>query len=266
MRLSVFVILLAVHLSAHGQCLLQPTSIPAGCDAASCPSGFNYWTDFQPAFYVSCSADREYLTVTVHASSAVIMDHFLFKPTETQRYIDLIKNYSQQIRLYAEDQWGDMASAGSGYFGGIETKDFTVYGSRNYMFTFYHSFVTGFELKTSPLPVCNVNDIFGKEKILKANDVNSAQYQCSLYVESLGQSIEQTQGLNGCTFHRCQYFADRKTLVFCEGTLTDDQCYQKADYVWFIGTEYDLSSLPKVIILCLLLLLYFIGLGHGLRT
>jgi len=260
MRLSVFVILLAVHLSAHGQCTILPFSVPVGCTSTSCPSASRIYHLWSPMIYVGCG-EREYLTVIVDVDYNFLVSAWSI-PLD-----DVVSNLNfktQQIRLYAEDQSGDMSLVGTGDFKGQTSKDFTVSGSTNYMFTFDNSVITGLNLTTSPLPYCKLP--FGSEKILKADDVNSAQYQCSLYIDSVNQSIEQTHGLNGCTHYRCQYFADRKTLVFCEGTLTDDQCYQKADYVWFIGTEYDLSSLPKVIILCLLLLLYFIGLGHGLRT
>jgi len=260
MRLSVFVILLAVHLSAHGQCTILPYSIPSGCNANGCPAKYYFRYLWNPTIYVGCG-EREYLTVTVFIDHDVIATHLSMPVEDVSTWLT---PHFQKINLYAEDQYGDMALAGTGDFKGVSIKDFIVHGSTHYMFTFDYSVITGFTLATSPLPYCKLP--FGSEKILKADDVNSAQYQCSLYIDSVEDSIEQTHGLNGCTHYRCQYFADRKTLVFCEGTLTDEVCYQKADYVWFIGTEYDLSSLPKVIILCLLLLLYFIGLGHGLRT
>jgi len=254
MRLSVFVILLAVHLSAHGQCTIVPYSIPTGCNSTSCPSGIYDWNFWNPTVYVSCG-EREYLTLTVDFDAS--------KFSALQLSL-IMSGYYQQVRLYAEDQYGDMSLTGTGDFSGQSSKDFTVSGSTNYMFTFDKSMITGFKLTTSPLPYCKLP--FGSEKILKADDVNSAQYQCSLYIDSVNQSIEQTHGLNGCTHYRCQYFADRKTLVFCEGTLTDEVCYQKADYVWFIGTEYDLSSLPKVMIYLTLLILYFLGIASGLRA
>ena len=260
MRLLALLLLMAVHLPAYSQCTILPYSISSGCNVNGCPSGYYYNIVWIPAITVSCG-EREFLTVTVQ------IDHNALAAATVQPVGAVpgwLSYYAQEILLYAEDQYGDMSLAGTGNFKNVATKDFIVHGSTRYMFTFNNSIISGFTLATSPLPYCEIN--LGQNKILKADDANSAQYQCSLFVDSMNESIEITKGLNGCTHHRCQYFADRKTVAFCESILSDDQCYQKAKYIWFIGTEFDLSSLPKIIIYCFLTLLYFIGLGHGLRT
>ena len=265
MRLSVFVILLAVHLSAHGQCTIVPYSIPAGCNTTSCPAipnGFYESHLWNPTITIAC-AEREFVTLRVNVDHQYMADEYYGEPID--KVLGYLSGYAQKVNLYAEDQYGDMGLVGTGDFTGLSSAEFTIHGSTAYMFTFQStSAYRNFEIVTSPLPYCKLP--FGSEKILKADDVNSAQYQCSLYIDSVEQSIVQTHGLNGCTHYRCQYFADRKTLVFCEGTLTDEVCYQKADYVWFIGTEYDLSSLPKVMIYLTLLILYFLGIASGLRA
>jgi len=265
MRLLVFVILLAVHLSAHGQCTIVPFSVPVGCTSTSCPSASRIYHLWSPIIYVGCG-EREYLTITVDVDYNFIHSYLVSigSSLTLDGVVSLVNAKTQRIQLYAEDQYGDMSLTGTGDFNGQSSKDFTVHGSTNYMFTFDNSAITGFKLTTSPLPYCKLP--FGSEKILKADDVNSAQYQCSLYIDSVEQSIVQTHGLNGCTHYRCQYYADKKTVAFCESTLSDDECYNKAEYVWFIGTEFDLSSLPKIIIYCFLIFIYFLGLGHGLRT
>jgi len=261
MRLLALLLLMAVHLPAYSQCTILPYSIPPGCNSTSCPVKFRHFVHWNPTIYVGCG-EREYLTVNLD------MDFGISAATTGYFVVDgvtyYVEDFNQQIMLYAEDQYGDMSLAGTGDFSGKSSASFTVHGSTNYMFTFSNSAITGLTLATSPLPYCEIN--LGQNKILKADDVNSAQFQCSLFIDSVEESIEITKGLNGCTHHRCQYFADRKTLVFCESIYSDDECYQKAKYIWFIGTEFDLSSLPKIIIYCFLILLYFVGLGHGLRT
>ena len=261
MRLLALLLLMAVHLPAYSQCTIVPTGIPAGCNSTSCPAAFRIYGQWNPTIYVNCG-DREYLTVTVNVDYSFLKTTLGFPSIAD--LITYVNGFEQQIQFYAADQYGDMLLAGTGDFNGKSSADFTVHGSTNYMFTFSNVAITGFSLATSPLPYCEIN--LGQNKILKVDDVNSAQYQCSLFVDSVEDSIELTKGLNGCTHHSCQYFADRKTVAFCESIYSGDECYQKAKYVWFIGTEFDLSSLPKIIIYCFLTLLYFVGLGHGLRT
>ena len=265
MRSLVLLLLMAVHLPAYSQCTILPYSIPPdSCNSTSCSPAFRTYFIWQPTIYVSCG-DREYLTVTVNVDYEYLSHYPSFQGDSLDEVVERINDfYYQQIRLYAEDQYGDMSLAGTGDFKNKSSMNFTVHGSTNYMFTFDQSLISGFTLATSPLPYCEIN--LGQNKILKADDANSAQYQCSLFVDSVDDSIELTKGLNGCTHHSCQYFADRKTVAFCESIYSGDECYQKAKYVWFIGTEFDLSSLPKIIIYCFLILLYFVGLGHGLRT
>lgn len=260
--------LLLSNLSARATCSVVPYSIqPActdlylclspsytpGCTPTSCPTGLYRWSYFSPAIDVACSNDREYLILKLSIDPT-----FIANTLHLPDGVSYLLPYSQSVNFYAEDQWGDLSLAGTGDFKGKTSAEFTVYGSTRYEFTFNNSVFTSFEIVTSTLPNCSVN--FG-EKILKADNSNSAMYQCTLFVETVGNP--PYSGLGGCTPHRCQYYSDKNLVAYCDSKYSDADCYSKAEHVWMIGTEYDLSSLPKVMIYLTMLIIYFLGYIAG---
>jgi hypothetical protein len=274
--LLLLTLLLVSSLPARAACTFQPLpSVGAGtCSTTACTtSTYLYLRFFKPAFVVKCDSDREYFILRVFVEPQQLSQFFnagivyTGTPTSSVLLADLNSYFAksgilQSVNMYIWDGSMDFVPSGVGDFkdtSGIS--EFTIYGAKEYEFTFNNSIITSFEIQTSQLPNCKA--FFG-EKILKANDSTSALYQCGLFVETVGNPPHS--GLGGCIPHRCQYYADKKIVTFCDLRYNDDDCYFKAEHVWMIGTEYDLSSLPKIFIFLAYLILFFHGLATGLRV
>ncbi len=252
--LLLLTLLLVSSLPARAACTLTGAfpfgSFPVGCTATECLNidpnvmPFRYWS---PIFNLTCANNKEYAIIELSINPANL------------DYVTNNSSLNTKILVLADDQYGDTQIIGSAPID-KQINTYTAFGSTSYSFTFSnHAYISNIKLTTAQLPNCPIT--FG-EKILKADDSTSALYQCGLFVESIGDAI-QNNPLNGCVRHRCQNYPDKKLVTFCRAEYDDNNCYLKAEHVWMIGTEYDLSSLPKVMIYLAYLIIFFMGILTG---
>lgn len=272
--LLLLALLLVSSLPVRAACTFQPLPVTAGtCSATACTiSSYFYLKYFKPAFSVTCDSDREYFILRVFVDAQQLSQFFntgigyAGTPDPSVLLADLNSYFAkvgvlQTVNMYIWDGSMDMVLSGVGDFKNTSgISEFTIYGSTQYQFTFNNSIISKLEIQTSQLPNCKA---FLGEKILKADNSNSAMYQCSLFVETVGNP--PYSGLGGCVPHRCQYYSDKNMVTFCDLRYNDDDCYSKAEHVWMIGTEYDLSSLPKIMITLTMLIIFFMGFKFGYR-
>ncbi len=252
--LLLLTLLLVSSLPARAACTLTGAfplgSFPVGCTATECLNidplklPFGYWS---PVFNLTCATDKEYAVIELSINQANI------------DYVATNLSSATKILVLADDAYGDTKIIGTAPID-KQINTYTAFGATSYGFTFStHAYISNIKLTTAQLPNCALN--FG-EKILKADSLNAAQFQCSLFIESIGESI-QANPLNGCVAHRCQHYPDKNMVTFCRADYDDTKCYLKAEHVWMIGTEYDLSSLPKVMIYLAYLIIFFMGILTG---
>ncbi len=247
--LLLLALLLVSSLPARAACTFTPWGLPAGCTTTECvfdPAVMPFYYA-NPFMNFSCESDKEYAIIELGISQANI--DFV----ATNVYV------KTKIFVYAEDEWGDLQKIGTAPID-KQINTYTAINSTRYAFTFEnHTYLSTIKLTTAQLPNCPLT--FG-DKILKADNSNSALYQCGLFVEDVGESI-RVNSLNGCVAHRCQNYPDKKIVAYCRADYDDEKCYLKAEHIWMIGTEYDLSSLPKVMIYLAFLIIFFMGILTG---